>query len=93
MQFLLGLMEVATLKPLNSNTLGSTNMPSIIFSNGDTSKEVALSEVNSVEDVASHMKEVMTDEQKTTLEELSSSDQPNWFKDGNLDQYYQIERG
>jgi len=68
-------------------------MPSIIFSNGDTSKEVALSEVNSVEDVASHMKEVMTDEQKTTLEELSKSDQPNWFKDGNLDQYYQIERG
>ena len=68
-------------------------MPSIIFSNGETSKEVALSEVNSVEDVASHMKEVMTDEQKTTLEELSNSDQPNWFKDGNLDQYYQIERG
>ena len=30
-------------------------MPSIIFSNGDTSKEVALSEVNSVKDVASHI--------------------------------------
>ena len=54
-------------------SLGSTNMPSIIFSNGDTSKEVALSEVNSVEDVASNMKEVMTNEQKTTLEELSNS--------------------
>ena len=48
-------------------------MPSIIFSNGDTSKEVSLVEVNSVEDVASNMKEVMTNEQKTTLEELSNS--------------------
>lgn len=66
-------MEVETLKPPNSHSLGSTNMPSIIFSNGDTSKEVALSEVNSVEDVASNIKEVMTNEQKTTLEELSNS--------------------
>ena len=47
-------------------------MPTIIFSNGETSKEVSLDEVNSVEDVASHMKEVMTNEQKTTLEELSN---------------------
>tara|TARA_R100001082_G_scaffold73118_1_gene41941 strand:+ start:55 stop:201 length:147 start_codon:yes stop_codon:yes gene_type:complete len=47
-------------------------MPSIIFSNGETSKEVSLDEVNSVEDIASHMKEVMTNEQKTTLEELSN---------------------
>ena len=47
-------------------------MPSIIFSNGETSKEVSLDEVNSVEDVASNMKEVMTNEQKTTLEELSN---------------------
>ena len=47
-------------------------MPSIIFSNGETSREVSLDEVNSVEDVASHMKEVMTNEQKTTLEELSN---------------------
>tara|TARA_R100001463_G_scaffold8979_1_gene27182 strand:- start:901 stop:1131 length:231 start_codon:yes stop_codon:yes gene_type:complete len=58
-------------------------MSSIIFSNGDTSKEVSLSEVNSVEDVASHMKEVMTNEQKTTLEELSNSEarldrEENW---------------
>ena len=26
-------------------------------------------------------------------EGLSNSDQPNWFKDGNLDRYYQIDRG
>ena len=58
-------------------------MPSIIFSNGETSKEVSLSEVNSVDDITSHMKEVMTDEQKTTLEELSNSEarldrEENW---------------
>ena len=49
-------------------------MPSVIFNFGNTSKEVELKDINSVEDVASNFKEVMTEEQKreTTLEELSN---------------------
>ena len=34
-------------------------MPSIVFMSGDSSKEVSLNDVNSVEDVASNMKEVI----------------------------------
>jgi len=34
-------------------------MPSIVFMSGDSSKEVSLDDVNSVEDVASNMKEVI----------------------------------
>ena len=37
-------------------------MPSIVFMSGDSSKEVSLDDVNSVEDVASNMKEVMKEE-------------------------------
>ena len=50
-------------------------MSSVIFNFGDSSKEVDLKDINSVEDVASNFKEVMTEEQKkkTTLEELSNS--------------------
>ena len=40
-------------------------MPSIVFVNGDSSKEVDLSEVNSVDDVASNMKEVINQEKET----------------------------
>ena len=60
-------------------------MSSVIFNFGNTSKEVELKDINSVEDVASNFKEVMTDEQKkeTTLEELSNSEarldrEENW---------------
>ncbi len=35
-------------------------MPSVVFAFGDTSKEVDLKDINSVDDVASNMKEVMT---------------------------------
>tara|TARA_B100000700_G_C14747693_1_gene715980 strand:+ start:424 stop:663 length:240 start_codon:yes stop_codon:yes gene_type:complete len=49
-------------------------MPSIIFSYGDTSKEVALSEVNSVDDVASNMKEVMTNEELSLDDYFLGSD-------------------
>jgi len=51
-------------------------MSSVIFNFGNTSKEVELKDINSVEDVASNFKEVMTEEQKktTTLEELSTSE-------------------
>ena len=45
-------------------------MPSVVFSFGDSSKEVDLKDINSVDDVASNMKEVMTDEQ---LENLTHS--------------------
>ena len=34
-------------------------MPSVVFNFGDTSKEVDLKDINSVEDVASNMKEVI----------------------------------
>ena len=60
-------------------------MSSVIFNFGNTSKEVELKDINSVEDVASNFKEVMTEEQKkeTTLEELSNSEarldrEENW---------------
>ena len=42
-------------------------MPNVIFNFGDTSKEVDLKDINSVEDVASNMKEVIT---KKDLEDL-----------------------
>ena len=42
-------------------------MPSVVFNFGDTSKEVDLKDINSVEDVASNMKEVIT---KEDLEDL-----------------------
>ena len=35
-------------------------MPSVVFAFGDTSKDVDLKDINSVDDVASNMKEVMT---------------------------------
>ena len=37
-------------------------MPSVVFSFGDTSKEVELEDINSVQDVASNMKEVIKEE-------------------------------
>jgi len=37
-------------------------MPSVVFSFGDTSKEVKLEDINSVQDVASNMKEVIKEE-------------------------------
>ena len=37
-------------------------MPSVVFAFGDTSKEVDLKDINSVDDVASNMKEVMKEE-------------------------------
>ena len=39
-------------------------MPSVVFNFGDTSKEVDLKDINSVEDVASNMKEVIKTESK-----------------------------
>ena len=39
-------------------------MPSIVFSFGDTSKEVGLEDINSPQDVDSIMKEVMDKEKK-----------------------------
>tara|TARA_R100000152_G_C6689932_1_gene121779 strand:+ start:492 stop:752 length:261 start_codon:yes stop_codon:yes gene_type:complete len=39
-------------------------MPSVVFNFGDTSKEVDLKDINSVEDVASNMKEVIKEEKK-----------------------------
>ena len=39
-------------------------MPNVIFNFGDTSKEVDLKDINSVEDVASNMKEVIKTESK-----------------------------
>ena len=37
-------------------------MPSVVFAFGDTSKEVDLKDINSVDDVASNMKEVIKEE-------------------------------
>ena len=37
-------------------------MSSVVFISGDSSKEVKLEDINSVEDVASNMKEVMKEE-------------------------------
>ena len=37
-------------------------MSSVVFISGDSSKEVNLKDINSVEDVASNMKEVMKEE-------------------------------
>ena len=45
-------------------------MPSVVFAFGDSSKEVDLKDINSVDDVASNMKEV------TTTERLDR--QENW---------------
>lgn len=46
-------------------------MPSIVFNFGDTSKEVDLKDVNSPEDLASNMKEVITEEKaKTSKKEV-----------------------
>ena len=42
-------------------------MPSVVFAFGDSSKEVDLKDINSVDDVASNMKEVIT---KEDLEDL-----------------------
>ena len=39
-------------------------MPSVVFAFGDSSKEVDLKDINSVEDVASNMKEVIKTESK-----------------------------
>ena len=46
-------------------------MPNVIFNFGDTSKEVDLKDVNSPEDLASNMKEVITAEKaKTSKKEV-----------------------
>ena len=37
-------------------------MPSVVFNFGDTSKEVELKDIESVQDVASNMKEVIKEE-------------------------------
>ena len=37
-------------------------MPSVVFAFGDSSKEVDLKDINSVEDVASNMKEVIKEQ-------------------------------
>ena len=47
-------------------------MPSIVFMSGDSSKEVSLDDVNSVEDVASNMKEVI--EADKTKKEVKTND-------------------
>ncbi len=47
-------------------------MPSVVFAFGDSSKEVDLKDVNSVDDVASNMKEVIT---KEDLEDLKLSEE------------------
>jgi len=44
------------------HTRSSFLMGDIIFAFGDSSKEVKLEDINSVEDVASNMKEVMKEE-------------------------------
>ena len=66
-------------------------MPQIDFVFGDSSKTVDLKDVNSVDDVASNMKEVIAEETTKTNEmDLDpSTGQPNWFKDGNLSKYYE----
>ena len=40
-------------------------MPNVIFNFGDTSKEVDLKDINSVDDVASSMKEVIKKEKES----------------------------
>ena len=66
-------------------------MPQIDFVFGDSSKTVDLKDVNSVDDVASNMKEVIAEETNKTNEmDLDpSTGQPNWFKNGNLSKYYE----
>tara|TARA_X000001036_G_scaffold125748_1_gene119097 strand:- start:575 stop:784 length:210 start_codon:yes stop_codon:yes gene_type:complete len=66
-------------------------MPTIDFVFGDSSKTVDLKDVNSVDDVASNMKEVIAEETTKTNEmDLDpSTGQPNWFKNGNLSKYYE----
>ena len=66
-------------------------MPQIDFVFGDSSKTVDLKDVNSVDDVASNMKEVIAEETTKTNEmDLDpSTGQPNWFKNGNLSKYYE----
>ena len=66
-------------------------MPTIDFVFGDSSKTVDLKDVNSVDDVASNMKEVIAEETNKTNEmDLDpSTGQPNWFKNGNLSKYYE----
>tara|TARA_Y100000593_G_scaffold19323_1_gene38483 strand:- start:72 stop:257 length:186 start_codon:yes stop_codon:yes gene_type:complete len=56
-------MEVVTLKPTNPPHRNLI-MPSVVFAFGDSSKEVDLKDINSVEDVASNMKEVIKTESK-----------------------------
>ena len=45
-------------------------MPSVVFAFGDSSKEVDLKDINSVDDVASNMKEVIKTEKKLTDEQI-----------------------
>ena len=49
-------------------------MPSIVFMSGDSSKEVSLNDVNSVEDVASNMKEVIEADKNNTYLESEDSE-------------------
>ena len=63
-------MEVVTLKPPNPPHR-SLVMPSVVFAFGDSSKEVDLKDINSVDDVASNMKEVIETE-KDPVEELGN---------------------
>ena len=46
-------------------------MPSVVFSFGDSSKEVDLKDINSVDDVTSNMKEVI-ETKKDPIEELGN---------------------
>ena len=46
-------------------------MPSVVFAFGDSSMEVDLKDINSVDDVASNMKEVIETE-KDPVEELGN---------------------
>ena len=49
---------------LHLNPLHLFAMPDVIFNFGNTSKEVDLKDINSVQDVASNMKEVIKEEKK-----------------------------
>jgi len=53
-------------------------MPSIVFSFGDTSKEVDLKDVNSPEDLASNMKEVITEEKEEQRQSQRITSEENW---------------
>ena len=66
-------------------------MPQIDFVFGDSSKTVDLKDVNSVDDVASNMKEVIAEETNKTneMDLHPSTGQLNWFKNGNLSKYYE----